>query len=108
MGMSDAQAGHPARPIKTLADASDTVRRLADADVALAVKSNVTPTGIDGSAVLAEIETALLIPGRAGAQRHTGSRQTWKTDINEVRRLAGLAALNLTRLELLKLKQEGS
>ncbi len=91
-----------------LQGAASGIRTLTHADVVLAVASEVTPIGLGGAAVTAEVEVLLLTPDSDETNRLTRVRQTWKTDILEVRRLAGLLGFNLLRLRLFKIRKQES
>lgn len=99
--------GHNWAELDSLLGAALGVKAITGADIVLAVISEVTPTGSDSRTVLAKAEIALLTPDGDKDSHPTTIRQTWKTDITEVRRLVGLAAFNLIRLRLLKIRKQG-
>jgi competence/damage-inducible protein CinA-like protein len=84
------------------------IRAMTGADVVMGVGAEVTPAGADNRLVNAALELALLTPDAAEDTHLTRSRQTWRTESTEVRRLAGLAAYNLMRLRLLKTRDRES
>jgi nicotinamide-nucleotide amidase len=87
------------------------LRAKTGADVIMGVSAELTPAGADNRLVNAAVEIALLTPDAPDALedvRLTRSRQTWRTEVTEVRRLAGLAAYNLLRLRLLKMRDRES
>jgi nicotinamide-nucleotide amidase len=91
-----------------LETAARAVQRTTETDVALAVMAHTTPADVEGSAVVADVEICLVAPDDAGQPHVAHVRQTWRTDPFEVRRLSGLAAVNLLRLRLLKNRKLGS
>ena len=84
------------------------LRAKTQADVALGVSAEVTPAEADNRLVHAAVEIALLSPDASEDGHLTRSRQNWRTEVTEVRRLAGLAAHNLLRLRLLKIRDRES
>jgi nicotinamide-nucleotide amidase len=80
-----------------------SVRATTGADVIMGVSAELTPAGADKRLVSAAVEIALLTPDAEEDAHLTRTRQTWRTEVTEVRRLAGLAAYNLMRLRLLKM-----
>lgn len=87
-----------------LESAARALQARTGADVVLAVSADSTPVAADARLVNVAAEIALITPDGSDGAHLTRSRHVWKTEIGEVRRLAGLAAFNLARLRLLKLK----
>ncbi len=80
-----------------LGEAAVALRRLSRADMVLAVKVGFEDAGQQG-AVLSSAE--IILVGASGqVMAHT--HHTWRTARSEVRRLTGLAALNLLRKQLM-------
>jgi competence/damage-inducible protein CinA-like protein len=79
-------------------------------DVVLAVSADDAESGGGSSrgVVVARCEIVALTPSQGSEPHLTRVRQTWRTEGGEVARMLGLAAYNLLRLRLLKVKRQGS
>ncbi|MFL5733233.1 MAG: CinA family nicotinamide mononucleotide deamidase-related protein [Chloroflexia bacterium] len=79
-----------------------TIHSITGSHVIIGLSAKLTPLEANGQLVTADVEIAVLTPDAAEGIHLTRSRHTWKTQATEIRRLAGMAAYNLTRLRLLK------
>jgi nicotinamide-nucleotide amidase len=78
------------------------------ATVVLLVAGRTSPIEAGSRIVMADVEGVVVAPNEQEERHATRVHQTWRTDANEVRRLAGLSAMNLLRLRLLKEREHGS
>ena len=84
----------------TLEEASWSLRTYIGADLVIAAQAEVTPRGDDPNSVRATVDL-LLLSDYTGSAQALSLQQSWRTSTTEVRRLIGLAALNMLRLSLL-------
>lgn len=90
---------------ESLDEAVQMVSEATGADVVLAVSASSSGQDASRGAAVIEVETVLRMPEAETAAHLTKLRQTWKTELTEVRRLAGLTTCNLLRLRMLKRRQ---
>ena len=85
---------------ESIEEVAGALRRQSGADLALAVQAAATPIPANPGAVAAEVEV-LLLTCTGDTETMSSVRHTWRTAMSEVRRLAGLTAVNMLRLQLL-------
>ncbi len=84
-----------------LEEATESLRVYTGAQLVIAAQAEVKPRGEDPTSVVARVD--LILSGDFNREgRPLSSQQTWRTSTTEVRRLIGLAALNMLRLSLLE------
>jgi nicotinamide-nucleotide amidase len=87
----------------TLEEAASAMKTYTGAELVVATRAEVTPRGEDSNSVRASADM-LILSGHTTEPAVQSSQQTWRTSPTEVRRLIGLAALNMLRLSLLEAK----